>query len=71
MSQEDNELIKNRIEKLKNLISMDIDPYPSNYKRTHTSKEAIDYFFKLFDIETIPPKNMVRAPIHIQITSGL
>ena len=46
MSQEDNELIKNRIEKLKNLISMDIDPYPSNYKRTHTSKEAIDYFEK-------------------------
>ncbi|MCH2303933.1 MAG: lysine--tRNA ligase [SAR202 cluster bacterium] len=25
---------------------MDIDPYPSNYKRTHTSKEAIDYFEK-------------------------
>ena len=46
MSQEYNELIKNRIEKLKNLISMDIDPYPSNYKRTHTSKEAIDYFEK-------------------------
>jgi len=46
LSQEDNELIKNRIEKLKNLISMDIDPYPSNYKRTHTSKEAIDYFEK-------------------------
>jgi len=46
LSQEYNELIKNRIEKLKNLISMDIDPYPSNYKRTHTSKEAIDYFEK-------------------------
>ena len=46
MSHEDNELIKNRIEKLKNLISMDIDPYPGNYKRTHTSKEAIDYFEK-------------------------
>ncbi|MBN19008.1 MAG: lysine--tRNA ligase [Chloroflexi bacterium] len=38
--------MKNRIEKLKNLISMDIDPYPGNYKRTHTSKEAIDYFEK-------------------------
>ena len=25
---------------------MDIDPYPGNYKRTHTSKEAIDYFEK-------------------------
>tara|TARA_B100000029_G_scaffold1432_1_gene1714 strand:- start:10986 stop:12482 length:1497 start_codon:yes stop_codon:yes gene_type:complete len=46
LSHEDNELIKNRIEKLKNLISMDIDPYPGNYKRTHTSKEAIDYFEK-------------------------
>jgi len=28
-------------------------------------------FFKLLVIETIPPRNMVRAPIHIQITSGL
>lgn len=46
MDQEDNELIKSRIGKLNNLLAMDINPYPSNYKRTHTSKEAIDYFEK-------------------------
>ena len=28
-------------------------------------------FFKLFLVEMRPPKNIVKAPIHIQITRGL
>ncbi len=38
------ELFQARLEKLENLRSRGIDPYPRNYGRTHTAQEAIAHF---------------------------
>ena len=36
--------VQARLAKLEKLKSLGIDPYPHNYKRTHTTEEAISYF---------------------------
>ena len=41
MSEVENELSKSRLAKLESLKSRGIDPYPSRFRRTHTSIEAI------------------------------
>ncbi len=38
------ELVRARLDKLENLRSRGIDPYPRNYERTHTAQEAISHF---------------------------
>ncbi|MGC8594213.1 MAG: lysine--tRNA ligase [Candidatus Kryptoniota bacterium] len=42
--QEENELIKRRIEELKALVEKGINPYPYNFDVTHYSKEILDNF---------------------------
>ena len=42
--QKEQEFMKVRIEKTASLRQKGIDPYPTNYKRTHTSKEAAEAF---------------------------
>mgnify|MGYP001179972970 FL=1 len=44
MTQSENEFFKVRLEKVKNLRDMGIDPYPARFKRTHTSQQAISAF---------------------------
>ncbi|MCH7744531.1 MAG: lysine--tRNA ligase, partial [Chloroflexi bacterium] len=44
MADEENELIRVRLEKLERLRARGIEPYPNNYDRTHTSQEAITLF---------------------------
>ena len=44
MPDEENELLKVRLEKLERLRARGIEPYPNNYDRTHTSQEAIAFF---------------------------
>ncbi|MCH7626590.1 MAG: lysine--tRNA ligase [Chloroflexi bacterium] len=44
MSQPENELVKVRLEKLERLRAKGIDPYPRNYERTHSTKEAASLF---------------------------
>ena len=44
MADEENELIRVRLEKLERLRARGIEPYPNNYDRTHTSQEAIALF---------------------------
>ncbi len=46
-SQKFNKLELNRIEKLDNILSKGIDPYPARTERTHTSLEAITEFEKV------------------------
>ena len=42
--QNEQEFMKVRIEKTASLRQKGIDPYPTNYKRTHTSEEAVEAF---------------------------
>ena len=44
MSHAENELVKVRLEKLERLRAKGIDPYPRNYKRTHSTTEAVSLF---------------------------
>ena len=44
MSEPENELVKVRLEKLERLRARGIDPYPRNYERTHSTKEAASLF---------------------------
>ena len=44
MTQPENELVKVRLEKLERLRAKGIDPYPRNYERTHSTKEAASLF---------------------------
>ena len=44
MTQSENEFFKVRLEKVKKLRDMGIDPYPARFKRTHTSQQAISAF---------------------------
>ena len=44
MADEENELVKVRLEKLERLRARGIEPYPNNYDRTHTSQEATALF---------------------------
>ncbi|MCH7786541.1 MAG: lysine--tRNA ligase, partial [Chloroflexi bacterium] len=44
MPDEENELLRVRLEKLERLRARGIEPYPNNYDRTHTSQEAIAFF---------------------------
>ena len=44
MADRENQLLKARLEKLRNLRAKGIDPYPHSYRRTHTTAEAISYF---------------------------
>ncbi len=44
MSQPDNELFSVRLDKLRRLRERGIDPYPHTYKRTHTTRQALDLF---------------------------
>ena len=43
MPEAENSLLKVRLEKLRNLRSRGIDPYPPRYDRTHTTAEAVSY----------------------------
>jgi lysyl-tRNA synthetase class 2 len=45
--EETSELLLHRREKLKKLKERNINPYPYNFKRTHTSSETIKNFEKL------------------------
>ncbi len=42
--QNEQEFMRVRIEKTASLRQKGIDPYPTNYKRTHTSKQAEEAF---------------------------
>ena len=42
--QEDNALIRARLDKLSSLRARGVDPYPHSYNRTHTSRQAISLF---------------------------
>ena len=46
MSQSESEFFRVRLEKVKKLRDMGIDPYPARFDRTHTSAEAISEFEK-------------------------
>ncbi|MCK4428371.1 MAG: lysine--tRNA ligase, partial [candidate division Zixibacteria bacterium] len=50
--EETSELLLHRREKLKKLKERNINPYPYNFKRTHTSSEIIKNFEKLSTDET-------------------
>ncbi|SVB36730.1 uncharacterized protein METZ01_LOCUS189584, partial [marine metagenome] len=41
MTQSESEFFRVRLEKVKNLRDMGIDPYPAKFNRTHTSYQAI------------------------------
>ena len=43
-SQAENELVKVRLEKLERLRARGIDPYPRNYERSHSTKDALSLF---------------------------
>ncbi len=44
MLESENDLIKVRLEKLERLRARGIDPYPRNYKRTHSTQQAASLF---------------------------
>lgn len=46
MSERGDDLLQSRQEKLKRLRQRGVDPYPSFYRRTHTTSEAVDLFLK-------------------------
>jgi lysyl-tRNA synthetase class 2 len=46
-----NQLIEQRLQKLKKLDEMDVDPYPYNFDRTHTSKTIKENFADLEEKE--------------------
>ena len=41
MSKEENQLIAQRKQKLKNLLDSGINPYPNKYKKTHSALEIL------------------------------
>ena len=57
MSQSESEFFRVRLEKVKKLRDMGIDPYPARFHRTHTSAEAISEF-----------ENSAEAPEEIKVS---
>ena len=54
MTQSEHEFFQIRLEKSKSLIQQGINPYPSKFNRSHTSKEALDSFDDSLDEENQP-----------------
>ena len=54
MTQSEQEFFQIRLEKSKSLIQQGINPYPSKFNRSHTSKEALDSFDDSLDEENQP-----------------
>ncbi|MFL2784276.1 MAG: amino acid--tRNA ligase-related protein, partial [Dehalococcoidia bacterium] len=54
MTQSEHEFFQIRLEKSKSLKQQGIDPYPSKFNRSHTSKDALDNFDDSLDEENQP-----------------
>ena len=63
LSQSESEFFRVRLEKVKKLRDMGIDPYPARFDRTHTSAEAISEFEKVKFEKVIGNKSKAEAKI--------
>jgi lysyl-tRNA synthetase class 2 len=59
MTSSEQEYIKIRLDKTKQLIAKGINPYPSKFKKTHTNSEAISKFLELEPSDELDNKSSV------------
>jgi lysyl-tRNA synthetase class 2 len=61
LTQSEQEFIQVRTKKLETLLELGIDPYPSKFSRSHSSREAVEYFLQCENESVEPTKEISIA----------